>query len=54
MVDYDALTEALNERRLRGVAIETFAVEPAPLNLELLRLDNVTLTPHIAGPRSRG
>jgi D-3-phosphoglycerate dehydrogenase len=49
MVDYDALTEALKTRHLRGAAIETFAVEPAPSNLELLQLDNVTLTPHIAG-----
>ena len=49
MVDYEALTEALKKRHLRGAAIETFAVEPAPDNLELLRLDNVTLTPHIAG-----
>jgi D-3-phosphoglycerate dehydrogenase len=49
MVDYDALTEALKTRHLRGAALETFAIEPAPSNLELLRLDNVTLTPHIAG-----
>jgi D-3-phosphoglycerate dehydrogenase / 2-oxoglutarate reductase len=49
MVDYDALTEALKTRHLRGAALETFAVEPAPLDLELLQLDNVTLTPHIAG-----
>ena len=49
MVDYDALTEELKTRRLRGAAIETFAVEPAPSNLELLRLDNVSFTPHIAG-----
>ena len=49
MVDYDALTEALKSRRLRGAALETFAVEPAPPDMELLRLDNVTLTPHIAG-----
>jgi D-3-phosphoglycerate dehydrogenase len=49
MVDYDALTEALKTRHLRGAALETFAVEPAPPNLELLQLDNVTLTPHIAG-----
>ena len=49
MVDYDALTEALKKRHLRGAAIETFAVEPAPSNLGLLQLDNVTLTPHIAG-----
>jgi D-3-phosphoglycerate dehydrogenase len=49
MVDYDALTEALKTRHLRGAALETFAVEPAPADLELLQLDNVTLTPHIAG-----
>ncbi len=49
MVDYDALTEALKSGHLRGAALETFAVEPAPANLELLRLENVTLTPHIAG-----
>ena len=36
-------------RRLRGAAIETFATEPTPDDLELLKLDNVTLTPHIAG-----
>ena len=29
--------------------LETFAVEPAPAGLELLKLENVTLTPHIAG-----
>ena len=49
MVDYDALTDALKSGRLRGAALETFAVEPTPTDLELLRLDNVTLTPHIAG-----
>jgi D-3-phosphoglycerate dehydrogenase / 2-oxoglutarate reductase len=49
MVDYDALTEALKSGHLRGAMLETFAVEPAPAGLELLRLENVTLTPHIAG-----
>jgi D-3-phosphoglycerate dehydrogenase / 2-oxoglutarate reductase len=49
MVDYDALTEALNSGHLRGAMLETFAVEPAPAGLELLGLENVTLTPHIAG-----
>ena len=49
MVDYDALTEALKSGHLRGAALETFAIEPVPADLELLRLDNVTLTPHIAG-----
>jgi len=49
MVDYEALTEALKSGQLRGAAIETFAVEPTPPDLELLRLENLTLTPHIAG-----
>ena len=49
LVDYPALTEALKSRHLRGAAIETFAVEPVPPDWELLQLDNVTLTPHIAG-----
>ena len=49
MVDYDALTEALKSGHLSGAMLETFAVEPAAAGLELLQLDNVTLTPHIAG-----
>jgi len=49
LVDYDALTQALKSRHLRGAAIETFAIEPVPADWELLQLDNVTLTPHIAG-----
>jgi D-3-phosphoglycerate dehydrogenase len=49
LVDYVALTEALKSRHLRGAAIETFGVEPVPADWELLQLDNVTLTPHIAG-----
>lgn len=53
MVDYAALTEALKSGHLRGAALETFAVEPTPADLELLRLENVTLTPHIAGASIR-
>jgi D-3-phosphoglycerate dehydrogenase len=53
MVDYEALTEALKSGHLRGAALETFAIEPAPAGLELLRLENVTLTPHIAGASLR-
>jgi D-3-phosphoglycerate dehydrogenase / 2-oxoglutarate reductase len=49
LVDYAALTDALRSRHLRGAAIETFGVEPVPPDWELLTLDNVTLTPHIAG-----
>jgi D-3-phosphoglycerate dehydrogenase len=49
LMDYDAVHEALETRRIRGAALETFAVEPVPPDLPLLRLQNVTLTPHIAG-----
>jgi D-3-phosphoglycerate dehydrogenase len=53
MVDYAALHDALASGHLRGAMLETFAVEPAPPDLRLLRLPNVTLTPHIAGASLR-
>ncbi|MEC5290409.1 2-hydroxyacid dehydrogenase [Aurantimonas sp. C2-6-R+9] len=49
LVDYDALAQALGRGHLRGAMLETFAVEPVPEDWPLLKLPNVTLTPHIAG-----
>lgn len=49
LVDYDALYRALADGHLGGAMLETFAVEPVPADWPLLRLPNVTLTPHIAG-----
>ncbi len=49
LVDYDALYDTLVEGHLGGAMLETFAVEPVPPDWPLLRLSNVTLTPHIAG-----
>jgi D-3-phosphoglycerate dehydrogenase len=49
LVDYDALYEALKGKRIRSAMLETFAVEPVPADWPLLKLENVTLTPHIAG-----
>lgn len=53
LVDYEALTDALANHRLRGAMLETFAVEPVPPDWPLLKLPNVTLTPHIAGASVR-
>lgn len=49
LVDYDALTDALERGHLGGAMLETFAVEPVPPDWRLLTLPNVTMTPHIAG-----
>ncbi|UNX55387.1 D-glycerate dehydrogenase [Georgenia sp. TF02-10] len=54
VVDESALIQALRTGALRGAAIDTFEGEPQ-VNPELLGLDNVVLTPHIAsaGDRTR-
>lgn len=49
IVDEDALTEALRERRIRGAGLDVFREEPLPASSGLWELDNVCITPHIAG-----
>ena len=49
IVDQDALVEALRQRALRGAGLDVFASEPLEPTSPLLHLDNVVLTPHVAG-----
>ena len=49
IVDYDALYLALWDRKIRGAMLDVFATEPLPADSPLLGLDNVLMTPHIAG-----
>lgn len=49
VLDKDALINALKERKIAGAALDVIWKEPIQPDDELLQLDNVTLTPHIAG-----
>ncbi len=49
LVDEEALVQALSERRIMGAALDVFDTEPLPPDHPLVRLDNVTITPHLAG-----
>lgn len=49
LVDEAALLKALRERWIAGAALDVFSEEPLCTESELVRMDNVILTPHIAG-----
>lgn len=49
VIDYNALYEALVNKKIAGAALDVFEEEPLSPDHPLLDLDNVLLTPHIAG-----
>jgi len=50
VVDEAALLRALQARRIAGAVLDVFPTEPLPADHPLWRLDNVVITPHVAGP----
>lgn len=48
VIDQKALTEALKAKKIAGAAIDVFEVEPIPLAEDLLKMENVIVTPHMA------
>ena len=49
LIDHDALVCALQQHQIAGAALDVFEHEPIPADSPFRQLDNVTLTPHLAG-----
>jgi phosphoglycerate dehydrogenase-like enzyme len=49
LIDESALAQALRDGRLAGAGLDVFGQEPLPASSPLRHLDNVVLTPHVAG-----
>ena len=49
LLDEEALAEALSSGKIRGAGLDTYKIEPLPLDSPLLKMNNVTLMPHSAG-----
>jgi phosphoglycerate dehydrogenase-like enzyme len=49
VIDEPALVDALRSRKIAGAGLDVFVQEPVPFDHPYLSLDNVVLTPHIAG-----
>jgi D-3-phosphoglycerate dehydrogenase / 2-oxoglutarate reductase len=49
LIDEEALYEALKEHRIAGAGLDVFNVEPPGKDYPMINLENVTVTPHMAG-----
>jgi D-3-phosphoglycerate dehydrogenase len=49
LVDERALIKALEEKRIAGAALDVFDEEPLPADHPFIRLENATITAHLAG-----
>ena len=49
VIDNEAIIEALRKKRIAGAAFDVYETWPVQPDSPLLKLDNVVLTPHIAG-----
>lgn len=49
LVDEEALYEVLAAKKIAGAAIDVFDEEPPARNYPIVTLENVTVTPHLAG-----
>lgn len=49
IMDYEALCDLLEKKKIAGAALDVFPEEPIAKGARILSLDNVVLTPHLAG-----
>ena len=49
LVDYEALIEVLSANKIAGAALDVYPTEPLPSQSALRTLNNVVLSPHLAG-----
>ena len=54
IVDEAALIEALRAGKIAGAGLDVFEVEPVDADNPLLHMDNVVVTPHVAGSSAPG
>jgi len=49
LINEQDLIQALQNKEITGAAVDVFEIEPLPANHPYLTLENITITPHIAG-----